>query len=60
MGELFIWTDIDPAHEDDFNQWYGCEHMAERAGILVRIVGGLGVQRHCVPQPWQAVVKERP
>lgn len=33
MGELFIWTDIDPAHEDDFNQWYDREHMAERAGI---------------------------
>lgn len=33
MGELFIWTDIDPAFEDDFNQWYDREHMAERAGI---------------------------
>lgn len=33
MGELFIWTDIDPAHEGDFNQWYDREHMAERAGI---------------------------
>lgn len=33
MGELFIWTDIDPAHEEDFNQWYDREHMAERAGI---------------------------
>jgi len=33
MGELFIWTDIDPAHEHDFNQWYDREHMAERAGI---------------------------
>lgn len=33
MGELFIWTDIDPEHEHDFNQWYDREHMAERAGI---------------------------
>lgn len=33
MGELFIWTDIDPAHETDFNRWYDREHMAERAAI---------------------------
>lgn len=33
MGELFIWTDIDPAHEADFNRWYDREHMAERAAI---------------------------
>lgn len=33
MGELFIWTNIDPAYEDDFNKWYDREHMAERAGI---------------------------
>ncbi|GAA5234782.1 hypothetical protein FOZ76_21315 [Verticiella sediminum] len=33
MGELFIWTDIDPAHEQDFNLWYDREHMAERARI---------------------------
>lgn len=32
-GELFIWTDIDPAFEDDFNQWYDREHMQERASI---------------------------
>ena len=32
-GELFIWTDIDPAFEDDFNQWYEREHMQERAAI---------------------------
>lgn len=33
MGELFIWTDIDPAHEADFNRWHDREHMAERAAI---------------------------
>jgi len=33
MGELFIWTDVDPDHEQDFNQWYDREHMAERASI---------------------------
>ncbi len=32
-GELFIWTDVDPAYEDDFNQWYDREHMQERAAI---------------------------
>lgn len=32
-AELFIWTDIDSAHEDDFNQWYEHEHMLERASI---------------------------
>ncbi len=32
-GELLIWTDIDPAHEADFNRWYDREHMAERAAI---------------------------
>jgi hypothetical protein len=33
MGELFIWTDVDPAHEQDFNRWYDLEHMQERAAI---------------------------
>jgi hypothetical protein len=33
MGELFIWTDVDPAHEQDFNRWYDTEHMQERAAI---------------------------
>lgn len=33
MGELFIWTDVDPAHEQDFNRWYDIEHMQERAAI---------------------------
>lgn len=32
-GELFIWTDVDPAFDDDFNQWYEREHMEERAAI---------------------------
>ncbi|HRL21790.1 MAG TPA: hypothetical protein PLG97_02125 [Alcaligenes sp.] len=32
-GELFIWTDIAPEFEADFNQWYDREHMAERAAI---------------------------
>ncbi len=32
-GQLFIWTDVDPAHETDFNRWYDREHMQERMGI---------------------------
>lgn len=32
-AQLFVWTDIDPAYEDDFNQWYNCEHMEERVAI---------------------------
>ena len=29
-GQLSIWTDVDPAHELDFNRWYDREHMQER------------------------------
>lgn len=32
-GLLCIWTDIDPAHELDFNRWYDREHMQERVAI---------------------------
>lgn len=32
-GELLVWTDIDPAHEADFNEWYDREHMGERIAI---------------------------
>jgi len=32
-GLLCIWTDIDPAHEADFNRWYDREHMHERVAI---------------------------
>jgi hypothetical protein len=32
-GLLCIWTDIDPAHEVDFNRWYDREHMQERVAI---------------------------
>ena len=32
-GELLIWTSVDLAHEQDFNQWYDREHMQERAAI---------------------------
>jgi hypothetical protein len=32
-AELLVWTDVDPAHEDDFNKWYDREHMDERVAI---------------------------
>jgi hypothetical protein len=32
-AELLVWTDVDPAHEEEFNRWYDREHMAERVGI---------------------------
>lgn len=32
-GLLCIWTDVDPAHESDFNRWYDREHMQERVAI---------------------------
>lgn len=32
-AELLVWTDIDPAHEADFNKWYDREHMDERVAI---------------------------
>ena len=32
-GQLCIWTDVEPAHELDFNRWYDREHMQERVAI---------------------------
>ena len=32
-GQLSIWTDVDPAHESEFNLWYNREHMQERMAI---------------------------
>lgn len=32
-AELLVWTDVDPAHEADFNTWYDREHMGERIAI---------------------------
>ncbi len=32
-GLLLFMTDIDSAHEDEFNRWYEEEHLAERMAI---------------------------
>src|SRR3954471_859489 len=32
-GQLCIWTDVDPAHDAEFNHWYDREHMQERVAI---------------------------
>ena len=32
-GMLLVWTDADPAAEEDFNAWYDAEHLPERVGI---------------------------
>ena len=46
-GLLCIWTDIDPAHEADFNHWYDREHMQER----VAIPGFQSARRFAATQP---------
>lgn len=30
---LAFWSDIDPAHEAEFNDWYTNEHLPERVGV---------------------------
>lgn len=42
QAQLFVWSDVDPDHEADFNQWYDREHMEER----VRIPGFTGARRY--------------
>jgi hypothetical protein len=32
-AQLLVWTDVDPAHEAEFNRWYDREHMQERVRI---------------------------
>jgi hypothetical protein len=33
QGMLLVCTNVDPAHEDDFNRWYDREHVNERVAI---------------------------
>lgn len=30
---LFVWADVEPVHEVDYNHWYDREHVAERVAI---------------------------
>ena len=32
-GYLFVWTNVDPADEEEFNRWYDREHVAERIAL---------------------------
>lgn len=32
-GLLAVWTDVEPAAEDEFNEWYDREHLGERAAV---------------------------
>lgn len=32
-GILFVWTNVDPAHDHDFNRWYDREHVEERVRL---------------------------
>ncbi|SDX56466.1 DUF4286 family protein [Litoreibacter albidus] len=41
-AQLYVWSDVDPDHEADFNLWYDREHMEER----VRIPGFTGARRY--------------
>ncbi len=54
-GQLCIWTDVDPAHDEDFNRWYDREHMQER----VAIPGFQSARRFCAlgaaPRPYLAL-----
>lgn len=45
-GMLFVWTNVDPAYEEDFNRWYDREHVDER----VRIPGFVSGARYQVTQ----------
>lgn len=50
-GYLFVWTNVDPAHEDDFNKWYDREHVEERIAIPgftsgIRYIAGGDARRY--------------
>jgi hypothetical protein len=45
-GLLAVWTDVEPAAEADFNEWYNREHLAERAAVR----GFLNARRYAAVQ----------
>jgi hypothetical protein len=48
-GLLFVWTNADPAHEDDFNRWYDREHLEERVRMQVMSVAYRRAFQHQTP-----------
>jgi len=46
QGMLLVCTNVDPAHEDDFNRWYDREHVNERVAIP-GFVSGARYQTTC-------------
>ena len=32
-GVLAVWNDVDPAHEDEFNDWYRRDHLPDRLAV---------------------------
>ena len=41
-GIFLVYTDIDPAHDDEFNAWYNTEHLPD----LLRLPGFLDAARY--------------
>ncbi len=39
-GILIVWTDIPAEIENDFNDWYNCEHLPDRVGRMPGFVRG--------------------
>jgi hypothetical protein len=39
-GLLMLWTDVDPAHEAEFNRWYNEEHIKHLLGVPGFLNGG--------------------
>ena len=38
-GLLMAWTDVDPAHEDEFNRWYDTEYLGRLLAVPGFLVG---------------------
>lgn len=52
LGVLVVWNDVDPAHEDEFNDWYQRQHVPQRLGVpgfldARRYMAGSGSPKYC-------------
>jgi len=45
-GTLFVWANVEPDFEEDFNRWYDREHVEERIAIPGFVVGTRYVSSH--------------